>query len=63
MMNEQHIAIETEKDLRSKIHTIRGFQVMLDYDLAAVYGYTTKRFNEQIKNNLDRFDEEFRFQL
>ena len=63
MMSEQHIAIETEKDLRSKIHTIRGFQVMLDYDLAAVYGYTTKRFNEQIKNNLDRFDEEFRFQL
>ena len=36
---------------------------MLDCDLAEIYGYSTKRFNEQIKNNLERFDEDFRFRL
>ena len=36
---------------------------MLDADLADIYGYTTKRFNEQVKNNIERFDEEMRFQL
>lgn len=36
-------------------------KVMLDFDLAEIYGYTTKRFNEQIKNNIERFDEDFRF--
>ena len=36
---------------------------MLDFDLAAIYGYETKRFNEQIKNNIERFDEDFRFKL
>lgn len=36
---------------------------MLDADLADIYGYTTKRFNEQVKNNIERFDEDFRFQL
>lgn len=61
---EQHgLMILNETDLRSKIHTIRGLQVMLDFDLAAIYGYETKRFNEQIKNNIERFDEDFRFQL
>ncbi len=61
---EQHgLMILNETDLRSKIYTIRGLQVMLDFDLAAIYGYETKRFNEQIKNNIERFDEDFRFQL
>ena len=36
---------------------------MLDADLADIYGYTTKRFNEQVKNNIERFDDDFRFQL
>ena len=36
---------------------------MLDRDLAEIYGYETKRFNEQVKNNIERFDEDFRFQL
>ena len=52
-----------EEYLMSKIYIIRGVQVMLDFDLAAIYGYTTKRFNEQVKNNIERFDNEFRFQL
>lgn len=62
MTNE--IKIYTVEDIESKVYRIRGVQVMLDADLAAIYGYSTKRFNEQIKNNLDRFDEEyFMFQL
>lgn len=36
---------------------------MLDADLAEIYGYMTNRFNEQVKNNIERFDEEMRFQL
>ena len=36
---------------------------MLDFDLAQIYGYETRRFNEQVKNNSERFDEDFRFQL
>ena len=51
------------KKLKYKIYTIRGLQVMLDVDLAEIYGYTTKAFNQQVKNNIDRFDDDFRFQL
>jgi hypothetical protein len=49
--------------IESKIYLIRGKKVMLDADLAALYGVTTKRFNEQIKRNLKRFPEDFMFQL
>lgn len=61
MPNE--IMIHSEEDLRSKIYTIRGQQIMLDTDLAQIYGYSTKAFNQQVKNNIKRFDEDFRFQL
>ena len=44
-------------------YTIRGFKVMLDADLAEIYGYSTKAFNQQVKNNIEKFDEDFRFQL
>lgn len=60
---ENEIIILDENDLKNKIYTIRGVQVMLDSDLAQIYGYETKRFNEQVKNNIERFDEDFRFQL
>ena len=52
-----------ENLLKSRIYTIRGVKVMLDADLAEIYGYSTKRFNEQVKNNIEKFDEDFRFQL
>lgn len=55
--------INNENELRSKIYIIRGVQVMLDSDLAEIYGYETKYFNRQIKNNIERFDEDFMFQL
>ena len=61
MKNE--IIIHSETDLRSKIYTIRGFQVMLDFDLAEIYGYETKNFNRQVKNNIEKFDSDFMFQL
>ena len=60
---ENEIAIHESKDLRDKIYTIRGVQVMIDADLAQIYGYTTKAFNQQVKNNIERFDDDFRFQL
>ncbi len=49
--------------LKSRIYTIRGVKVMLDADLAEIYGYTTKAFNQQVKNNIEKFDDDFRFQL
>ena len=49
--------------LKSRIYTIRGVKVMLDSDLAEIYGYRTKKFNEQVKNNIEKFDEDFRFRL
>ena len=60
---ENEIVILSETDLRSKIYTIRGIQVMLDFDLAEIYGYSVKAFNRQVKNNIDKFDDEFMFQL
>ena len=51
-----------ENTLKSRIYTIRGLKVMLDADLAEIYGYSTKAFNQQVKNNIEKFDEDFRFQ-
>ena len=50
-------------DLSKIIYTIRGKQVMLDSDLAILYGYEVKRLNEQVKNNINRFPEDFMFQM
>ena len=49
--------------LKSRIYTIRGVKVMIDADLAEIYGYEKKVFNQQVKNNIEKFDEDFRFQL
>lgn len=56
-MNELTIEIE------NKIFTIRGVQVMVDRDLAELYGVEPKRLGEQVKRNIERFPKEFRFQL
>ena len=50
-------------NIESLIRIIRGEQVMLDSDLAMLYGVETKRLNEQVKRNLNRFPEDFMFQL
>ena len=60
---ENEILIQNSEQLKDKIYLIRGVQVMLDSDLAEIYGYSTKAFNQQIKNNLEKFDEDFMFQL
>jgi len=49
--------------VKNKIFTIRGMQVMIDRDLAVFYEIPTKRLNEQVKRNIDRFPKVFRFQL
>lgn len=49
--------------LKSKIHYIRNQKVMLDSDLAEIYGYETKMFNRQVKRNIEKFDDDFMFQL
>ena len=61
---EKEVIINNENDLKDKIYMIRGVQVMLDKDLAEIYGYSTKAFNQQVKNNIEKFDEEdLMFQL
>jgi hypothetical protein len=57
------LTVLTETSIKSKIYTIRGLQVMLDNDLAMLYEVETKRLNEQVKRNNDRFPSDFRFQL
>ena len=53
----------TVDNIYSRVYTIRGQQVMLDYDLAEIYGYEVKRLNEQVKRNISRFPEDFMFEL
>lgn len=49
--------------IQNKIHEIRGQRVMLDYDLASLYGVETKVLNQAVKRNIERFPEDFMFQL
>lgn len=61
--NSIETAIITLDQVERRIYFIRGDKVMLDSELAALYGVTTKRLNEQVRRNLDRFPEDFMFQL
>ena len=63
-MNEKdEIVLVNEDFLARKIYVIRGQKVMLDFELAEIYGYETKTFNQQVKHNIEKFDDDFRFQL
>ena len=53
----------TEEYMKNRLYTFRGRKVMLDTDLAEIYGYTNKRFNEQVRNNIEKFDSDFMFEL
>ena len=53
----------TTDDIRSKVYIIRGQQVMLDKDLAEIYGYEVKKLNQQVKRNIERFQNDMMFQL
>ena len=59
-MNEKELNYEK---IKSMIYTIRGDKVMLDFDLAKIYGYETKVFNQQVKRNIDKFQKECIFKL
>jgi hypothetical protein len=61
-MNEDIVRIPDEL-IMNKIYLIRGQKVMLDNDLAILYAVETKRLNEQVKRNLDRFPDDFMFRL
>ncbi len=52
-----------QSEISSRILTLRARQVMLDRDLAELYQVDTKRLNEQVKRNIDRFPDDFMFQL
>jgi hypothetical protein len=60
-MKEKSLIVADE--IKNKIYTIRGLQVMLDRDLAKLYEVPTKRLNEQVKRNIERFPKEFMFEL
>ena len=64
MEKEETSIIElTEESMESMVYSIRGVKVMLDFDLARIYGYSTKAFNQQVKNNIGKFPPDFMFQL
>ena len=58
-----NLQLPVENKVESLIRVIRGQQVMLDRDLAELYGVETRRLNEQVKRNIERFPEDFMFQL
>ena len=60
--NEEIVVID-ETMIKSKIHIIRNQKVMFDFELAEIYGYSTKRLNEQVRRNKNRFPSEFMFRL
>jgi len=62
-MSDTELNLVISNTLKNKIHTIRGIQVMLDGDLAKLYGVSTGRLNEQVRRNILRFPNEFMFQL
>ena len=62
-ITELEVIKVTEDLIKAKTYVVRGRKVMLDYDLAMIYGYETKRFNEQVNNNIGRFVDDFMFKL
>ena len=60
---KKEIMIIDEKMFKDLVYEIRGQKVMLDFDLAELYGYETKNFNRQVKNNRTKFPNDFMFQL
>ena len=62
-LKEIEVSIVNDTNIGDYIYEIRGQKVMLDFDLATIYGYKTKNFNRQVKNNINKFPGDFRFQL
>lgn len=62
-VTNKEIVIVDENNIKDKIYLIRGQKVMLDFDLAEIYGYSTKVFNQQINRNIEIFPDGFMFQI
>jgi hypothetical protein len=63
MPRKQSAAIVVAEEIETRIHIIRGLRVMLDFQLAELYGVSTMRLNEQVARNPERFPKDFAFQL
>ncbi len=63
MIKKETSLILPDEIVMKKIFFIRGYKVMLDRDLADLYGVETRRLNEQVKRNIKRFPSDFMFQL
>ena len=63
LAKKQRSLAEAEKAIGDRILLVRGVRILVDADLAKIFGVTTKRLNEQVKRNKDRFPEDFVFQL
>ena len=66
MVNElekAELEIIDQETIKDMIYEIKGQKVMLDFDLARIYGYETKNFNKQVKRNIEKFPDRYRFQL
>ena len=63
MTDNKQLSVIPDEAVINKIYFIRDEKIMLDRDLAELYGVETKRLNEQVKRNIDRFPEDFMFQL
>lgn len=61
--SDENDRVREASHIQSLIYVIRGKQVMLDSDLAILYQVETKTFNQAVKRNIERFPENFRFQL
>ena len=61
MYKKDDIILVNQDSLSKKIYFIRGQKVMLDFELAEIYGYETKAFNQQVKRNIEKFNEDFMF--
>ena len=62
-MEERQILSININNIKDCIYVIHGQKVMLDFDLARIYSYETKNFNRQVKTNIDKFDDDFMFEL
>ena len=60
---EKLAEVMSVENIQNRVYVIRGQQVMLDFDLAEIYGYEVKNLNQQVKRNIVRFPEDFMFQL
>ena len=63
MENEVTTIEISDEIIKNKIYIVRGQKVMLDFELAELYGYETRYLNRQVKNNIEKFPNDFMFQL